>query len=32
MCPDDPLQFLLDKLKFLIEGGLEEINWYVENI
>ncbi|XP_063407958.1 F-box and leucine-rich repeat protein 13-like isoform X2 [Mytilus trossulus] len=27
MCPDDPLQFLLDKLKFLTEGGLEELNW-----
>lgn len=27
MCPDDPLQFILDKLGFLVENGLGELNW-----
>ncbi|KAK3101016.1 hypothetical protein FSP39_000289 [Pinctada imbricata] len=27
MCPDDPLQFLLDKLRFLKETGLDNLNW-----
>ena len=28
MCPDDPLQFILDKLRCLKENGMEELNWY----
>lgn len=27
MCPDDPLQFILDKLRNLKENGIDELNW-----
>lgn len=27
MCPDDPLQFILDKLLYLRENGLSELQW-----
>ncbi|XP_061187510.1 F-box and leucine-rich repeat protein 13-like isoform X3 [Saccostrea echinata] len=27
MCPDDPLQFILDKLRALKENGMDELNW-----
>ncbi|XP_048742076.1 dynein regulatory complex subunit 6-like [Ostrea edulis] len=27
MCPGDPLQFILDKLRCLKENGIDELNW-----
>ena len=29
MCPDDPYQFIIDKLKFLLENGLDKLEWYI---
>jgi hypothetical protein len=30
MCPGDPLQFILDKLRALKENGIDELNWYLK--
>ncbi|KAL3853207.1 hypothetical protein ACJMK2_016766 [Sinanodonta woodiana] len=27
MCPEDPEQFIIDKLKGILEGGLENLSW-----
>ncbi|KAL4228633.1 Dynein regulatory complex subunit 6 [Mactra antiquata] len=27
MCPDDPYQFIIDKLKYLIENGFDDLEW-----
>lgn len=29
MCPDDPHQFIIDNLKYLIEFGTDELEWFV---
>ena len=30
MCPDDPHQFIIDKLRYLQENGLDDLEWYAK--
>ena len=32
MCPDDPHQFIIDKLRDLQENGLDGLEWYIITI
>lgn len=32
MCPEDPLKFLEEKIREIMEKGLDGILWYVSNI